>query len=226
MAKTFAWSFSKLKNFETCPRRHQEVDLLKRFKEHESEQLRYGNTMHRVLADAIGKAIPLPREPEDFTFLQPWVNRVLKGDGALFTEQQYAITRDFCKCTWFSPNAWFRTIGDVVRVAARSAFIGDWKSGARKPDSVQLALSAQALFAHFPETEVVKATFFWVAENEEDTEYFTRAKLAALWPVIMERVNRMSQAWDLKVYPPTPSGLCIKYCPVTTCQFHGKGSKR
>ncbi len=226
MAKSFSWSYSKLKNFQTCPRRHQEVDLLKRFKEDESEQLRYGNAVHKALAATIGKAIPLPTEPEDFTWLQKYVDRVLKGDGALFTEQQYAVTENLTKCAWFAPNAWFRAIGDVVRVASRSAFIGDWKTGARKPDSVQLALSAQAVFAHFPETQVVKSTFFWLAEDEEDTEYYDRAKLARMWPEIAARVEKMKQAWDLQVYPPTPSGLCVKYCPVTSCQFYGKGSRR
>lgn len=226
MAKTFAWSFSKLKNFETCPLRHNEIDLLKRFKEEESEPLRYGNAAHKALAAAIGKGVDLPTEPYDFTCFQKYVARVLKGEGALFTEQQYAVTADLNKCAWFAPNAWLRVIGDVVRVNSRAALALDWKTGAKKPDSVQLALAAQALFAHFPDLEIIQSKFVWLAEDDETSELYTRARLADMWPSIAERVERMRQAWELKIYQPTPSGLCVRYCPVTTCQFHGKGSRR
>ena len=41
--KPFAWSYSRLKNFEVCPKRHFHVDIAKDFREEEGESLVWGN---------------------------------------------------------------------------------------------------------------------------------------------------------------------------------------
>jgi spore coat polysaccharide biosynthesis protein SpsF (cytidylyltransferase family) len=46
--KPFAWSYSKLKNYEVCPKRHWHVDVKKDFKEAESEALKQGNLVHKL----------------------------------------------------------------------------------------------------------------------------------------------------------------------------------
>jgi len=57
--KPFAWSYSKLKNFEVCPKRHYNVDVIKSFKEEEGEALVWGNMVHKALADrcVVGKGV-------------------------------------------------------------------------------------------------------------------------------------------------------------------------
>ena len=47
--KAFAFSYSRIKNFEACPKRHLEVDLKKTFKEADSDQLTWGNAVHKAL---------------------------------------------------------------------------------------------------------------------------------------------------------------------------------
>ena len=56
--KPFAWSYSRLKNFEVCPKRHYEIDIAKNIKEEESEALLWGNTVHRSCADRLSKGTP------------------------------------------------------------------------------------------------------------------------------------------------------------------------
>ena len=58
--KPFSWSYSRLKNFETCPKRHWHVDINKDAKEEDSEQLQWGNAVHKALADRIAKGTSLP----------------------------------------------------------------------------------------------------------------------------------------------------------------------
>ena len=55
--KPFSWSWSKLKNFRTCPKRHYHVDIAKDFKEDDSEDLLWGNEVHEALAKRIGKGM-------------------------------------------------------------------------------------------------------------------------------------------------------------------------
>ena len=47
--KPFSWSWSKIKNYEMCPRRHYNVDVLKAYQD-DSDNLRRGNAVHEYLA--------------------------------------------------------------------------------------------------------------------------------------------------------------------------------
>ena len=101
--KTFAWSYSKLKNYEVCPKRYYNIDVAKLVKEDESEQLAYGNTLHKVIAEAISGKAPLPKH---FSHLQPWVDKVTgAGNARILVEQQLAITKDFGPTEWFGKDA-------------------------------------------------------------------------------------------------------------------------
>ena len=51
--KPFAWSYSRLKNFESCPKRHWHLDIQKDIKEEEGEALLWGNVVHKALADRV-----------------------------------------------------------------------------------------------------------------------------------------------------------------------------
>ncbi len=223
--KRFAWSYSRLKNFESCPLKHQCYDITKSVVEEQEPggPLDYGNTVHKALAAAIGKDTPLPTE---LIYLRPWVYKVRAGPGKLLVEQQYAITAEFAPCAWFSPVAWFRSIGDVVRIDPPVALILDWKTGKIVEDSVQLALMAQCVFCHFPEVSVVRSEFVWLAHECTTSDRFTRDKLVTMWPGLFARVEAMEQAFNTGVYTPKPSGLCVRHCGVTQCEFHGKGSRK
>lgn len=225
MAKAFSWSFSKLKNFETCPKRHYEIDLAKNYVEaiEPGGPLDWGNRVHKAMADALTGKSPLPPEMADY---QKWVDRVLAGPGTLFVEQKYAITKDFGKTEFFAPNAWYRGIGDVVRIAGPVGLILDWKTGGIKIDSVQLMLMAQCLFSHFPKLQKVRSEFIWLKEDCTTPEVYTRQDLADAWIGLLERVHMLEHAAKTQTYPPKPSGLCRSYCPVSSCIHHGKGAHR
>ena len=56
----FAWSYSHIKNFETCPYRYQQIDLLKNYKEEQSQELKDGFYVHDCMAKRINAKVPLP----------------------------------------------------------------------------------------------------------------------------------------------------------------------
>ncbi len=224
--KEFAWSYSKLKNFMSCPKKHYEVDLAKNYAEEANDDpntpLNWGNRAHEALALALTTNQPIADEFKDF---QPWVDRVYAGPGQLLVEQKYAIDRDFGPTTYFAKNVWYRGIGDVVRIDGPVALVLDWKTGKILVDSVQLMLMAQCIFSHYPDVKRVRSEFVWLKDDCTTPEVFTRQEVADNWVHLMERVNALEMAHKLQDYPPKPSGLCKKWCPVTSCIYHGKGGK-
>jgi hypothetical protein len=221
-AKEWSWSYSKLKNFETCPKKHYEVDIAKSFAEEAQEggALEYGNRVHDVFKNVLKNGAALP---PDLINLQQWVNRVQAGPGELLVEQKYAITRQFQKTGYFAPDVWYRGIGDVVRIDRDLALILDWKTGKILDDSVQLMLMAQCLFSHYDQLKYVRSEFVWLKEDCTTPELFTRQEVANQWSGLLERVHALETASRTLTYPPKPSGLCKRHCPVASCPFYRKG---
>ena len=233
--REWSWSYSKLKNYETCPRKHYEVDIAKNFAEATDDDpnspLNWGNRLHDVFAKTLKGEIELPAQMAQY---QHWIDRVKRGPGILLVEQKFAITRDFQKTSWFSNDAWVRMIGDVVRIdnpfTARDgnsyhlALVLDWKTGRSFDDRVQLMLMAQALFSHYPSLTHVRSEFVWLKDGSTSPELFTREEVADMWVDLMTRVNKLNKAHVDQNYPPKPSGLCKKWCPVQSCPFWKKGA--
>jgi hypothetical protein len=220
--KEWSWSYSKLKNFEECPKRMYEVDIAKSVQDGGGEALLWGNAVHDALAAALKSNVPLPPEMLGYQY---WVDRVRRGTGTLQVEQKYAITRQFQKTGYFAKDVWYRGIGDVIRLNDDVALILDWKTGKILEDSVQLMLMAQCLFSHYPQLNYVRSSYVWLKEDCETPELFTRQEVADQWVGLLDRVNGMERAAKEMNYPPKPGRLCKRFCPVVSCPFHGKGAR-
>lgn len=242
MAKQWAWSYSKFKNYFVCPKRHYEVDIAKHFND-SSEQLTWGNSVHDALKDAtLGKA-PLPDSMSDY---QHWVDEMKSGvfrddDGEPMTrpvwmrhlsapksvlevEQKYAITKDFQGTTWFGNNVWFRGICDAVRFDPTKTvgLARDYKTGKVQHDSRQLMLMATCIFNNTPSLRLLRTEFIWLKDDCKTEETFHRNTIMNEWPPILTGVQEMIAADVAQSYPPKPGRLCGRYCPVISCPFHGK----
>ena len=217
--KPFAWSYSRLKNFESCPKRHYEVDIIKSVKEEESEQLKFGNMLHDALAKRIkdGTALPKP-----FAQYEPWVERIADPEGKILVEQKLAITKDFAPCDFFDRQAWFRGIGDVIKIKGPVALILDWKTGKVLEDSQQLALMAQCVFSHHPEVQKVRSEFIWLKEDATTRADFVRDDMVKLWGSLYPRIEALEHAHNTTTYPARPGNLCRRWCPVSSCPHHGE----
>jgi RecB family exonuclease len=220
--KPFSWSYSKLKNYRTCPKRHYHVDVARDVKEEESEALSYGNTVHKVLAQYVEHGTILP--PVLAPTLKPWGDKVRAGShDKLLVEQKLAIRADFSGCDWFAPDAWYRGIADVIKIKGPVALVIDYKTGKVLEDGIQLALMAACVFAHHPEVQKIRTEFFWIKEDASTRADFTRADLVAVWNTLLPEVKQLEEAHRTSTFPPTPSGLCRKWCPVSSCPHFGVG---
>lgn len=249
MAKLFSWSYSKAKNFVTCPKRHYEVDLMKNFND-TSEALTWGNEVHDSMRDALTGTTPLPDtmaehqkwvdqmrtgvfpsgdEEHAENYRDPWFRHLRHKDRHLLVEKKYAITKDFQPCGWSAWNlAWFRGICDTALLdpTMTVGIARDWKTGGVKHDSRQLMLMTQCIFANIPTLIKLKTEFVWLKDDCVTSETFDRATIHREWPPVLDIVKEMEAAAKTMSYPPKPSGVCRSWCPVTSCAFHGKGPPR
>lgn len=216
--KPFSWSYSKIKNFETCPKRYWHYDVSKDVKEPEGEALQYGNAVHAALAAAL-LGEPLPNH---FKNLQSWVDRITQRDGRILTEQKLAIDSEFEPCDWFAKTAWYRGIADVIKITGRVALAIDWKTGKIVEDGSQLALMAQCIFSHHPEVERIRTEFVWLKEDATTRADFARTDMADVWKGILPRVSLLQNAHETMTFPPKPGGLCRKWCSVHSCPHQGQ----
>jgi hypothetical protein len=219
--KPFAWSYSKLKNFETCPKRYYAIDVAKDYKEDDdNESLKYGGMVHEALANRINTThTPLP---DTLKHLEPWAAKVLKVPGdKILVEQQMAIREDFKPTTWFGHDVWFRGIADVVKIIGPVAAAIDWKTGQIKEDGVQLALIAACVFAHHPQVQKIRTEFVWLKEDATTRADFTRADMVKVWAGVLPRVVTLRHAHETMNFPPKTGGLCKRFCVVESCPHKG-----
>ena len=243
-SRPFAWSFSQLKNFEVCPKRHYHVDKMRDVKEEESQALQWGNYLHDKFAGAIGSDDNKQRHPNDMieeaplpdtlVQYQPLVDRfhTARQRGAkVYAELSLALTRDFTPTTWFGNNVWFRAKVDVQVMTGdfRFAMSTDWKTGKRLTETPQLEMTAITLMSRMPSIEAVKTEYVWLNEFVAtdpfrcvDPHTYTRAMIPDMWSRIGPRVALLEKAYNERNYPPKPGGLCRKWCPVRQCAHHGK----
>jgi hypothetical protein len=220
--KEFAYSYTKLKNFEVCPRRYVEVDVKKAWPEPESEQLIRGNVVHKAMAKALQSGTELPAQ---FATYQPWIDRINDAPGELLVECQWAITRQFQPTAWFSNKVWLRAIADAVKIRsdARVGWIIDFKTGkSSNVDPVQLTLASLVALIQFPKLLSIRSDFIWLEEDEHTEQSVYRHEAADRWAEILPRVDRLEQATVDQEFPPKPNHLCAKWCPVLSCEYNGR----
>jgi hypothetical protein len=217
--KPFAWSYSRLKNYETCPKRSWHLDIAKDIKEEESEHITYGTAVHKALANAVSGAEELPTPFKQF---QPLVDKLTRNDGKLLVEQQLAITKELNPTEWFSKTAWYRGIADVIKISGPVALVVDYKTGRIQEDGSQLALMAQCVFAHHPDVQKIRTEFWWLKEDAETRADFTRDDMVKVWAGLLPRVAVLENAFTSMNYPPKPGNLCRRWCPVSSCPHHGE----
>ena len=229
--KPFSFSWSKIKNYRTCPKRHYEIDIAKNYKEEgDNPALKWGNEVHEAMAKFIGKGVKLPTLVDRYEAWPTNVRKLAAMPGVdCLVEQKLAIGKDFKAASFFSNDAWFRAVADVLLLIkeSKAAITIDWKTGGKvQPEFEQLALSSQTVFATYPWVEEVLAIYVWFGHDTQSPKIYRKADMPAVWNELWPVITEMTDAAKTTTYPAKPSGLCKNYCKVTNCPYHGKGSPR
>lgn len=217
----FTWSYSRLKNWETCALRHYHYDIAKDVTEPESGMLAEGHAVHKALELRIASGKKLPLGMGQYESVAAKLE-ALPGEN--YAEQKLAITEKFAPVGFFGSGVWFRTVLDFTNVHNTTAAIIDYKTGKVTQDTTQLQLMSATIFHHAPEVQRVRARLLFLNHNHAERAEFVREDLPEIWGEILPRVRRMREAVEGGKFPPKPSGLCKRYCAVQSCPYHGVGS--
>lgn len=227
MARIIPWSFSSWSAYQTCPRQFYELRIAKTVVEPPSTQIIWGNEVHKALEDKVKIGAPVPKT---MAHMEPMVQRILDAPGENHAEMELACTVDLKPTGFWDDNAWMRGKGDLIKLNGAKGAVFDYKTGKRKPNSLQLDMMAILAFAKFPDLEYLRTCFLWFQEPSKPTiaEYH-RDRAPALLEQFMPGVEDMIWSMSEDVWPAKPSGLCrpnprtgFAGCPVTSCPHNGR----
>jgi len=149
----------------------------------------------------------------------PVADKIIHARGDTYVEIQLAATINLEPCAFDAPDAYMRGIGDLVKVNGKNALANDWKTGKRKPASLQLDMMGVLVFANFPEVEKVITLFTWFQEPSRPTsKILMRDEIPEIMQQFTEGVANMMWSEQHNAWPEKPSGLCRGWCPVKTCR--------
>jgi len=230
--KPFAWSYSALNDFETCPHGYAQKKVYKNFPDKMSAEGLRGVEIHDALEKRLANKQPLPADMP----YEKWarvIEKSLRFDTDLVKcELEIALDRQFKQVSWFSKEAWCRGKVDVlvIKEGGATGYVYDWKTGKVKDDQTQLKLFAAFLNRIYPDMQRFVTKFIWlkhdkVTPSKIEGDLIMREWIPDIWKEIMPRVIRMEEAYNAEVFPMKPNGLCGKYCPVISCPHNGRHGK-
>ena len=216
-----AWSYSRLNNYETCPKKFFHSSVRKDVVEGESEAMRYGKMVHKALELRVGKKKPMPL---NLRYLEKYAAQLANAKGEKLTEMQLAIDKNFEPCSWFAKETWCRAILDLAIVKGSHAIVFDYKTGKISSDFTQLRLAGVLLMLHMQEIQTVGLSYLWT-KDKKITSYehtLTREDIKTVVLEFMPRLKKYEQAHRTDSFPARPGYLCKSYCAVVACPYHGE----
>jgi hypothetical protein len=232
--KAFTWSYSKLKNYETCPRRYKAIDVDKSIEQPRSEALERGEELHEAMRNRVQGTTPLPPH---LIYMEPWaekLTRVLHPFQIIQCELKLSNDREGKPTGYYDKRTWFRSKIDYLRIVPSPvptedfAHVVDYKTG--KPpkvwDGTQLMLNAWQIFQSYKSVQKIRVDYLWTEYNDTTHETYAREAIPGHMINLLPRVMEMEAAHKTDTFPPKPGGLCFEYCDVITCEYHGKRPKR
>ncbi len=215
MAKKFAWSYTALTGYETCPKQHYHLKVAKDVYEEPSKAMLDGQKVHKAFEERVRDKKPLPGNLKQHENL---CKRFDSTSGEVSVELKLAVNQNLEPTTFFGRDVWLRGVLDVLVTKNKVAKVFDYKTGKRKPNSEQLKLFAALTFASFDELEKVDTAFLWLNTHEVDKASFTKDDENIIWREFEPRVEKMNEAYESGHFPARPSGLCRGWCPIRDCK--------
>lgn len=224
-----ALSHSRLSDYLQCPRKFYVKYIAKEWpKESDSPHLIRGSNVHKALENYIirkttgteGIAESTLKEVE---ITKPFVDKIIDQFEKVYPETQLAVDKNFKKVEWFSKDAYYRAIIDMLALNPDYAFIGDFKTGKMNEYSGfggQLHLSACMIMSVFPTITKVTVAYIYVDHKEIFSLDFTRDDL----PKLLEHYHGQYDVVNADAsFIPKINEFC-KWCECTKahCQFSRK----
>jgi CRISPR/Cas system-associated exonuclease Cas4 (RecB family) len=224
------WSHTKISDYLQCPYKFFEKYIKKSTKTVESEAMRKGNRIHKLLENAINQDDGIARnmselETSRLMEIIPILNR-MKDLGAA-AELELGVKKDWTPCGFWDKEVWGRCKIDVLAADGDRGIIVDWKTGATKNLKYQteneLKLHAVIAHAHFPELKIISGRYFYT----QDFIFYPTppSKPYIFTGMIAERhrinalMGRIEYAVENEKCGTRKNNLC-PWCEVKTCKHY------
>lgn len=206
-----AHSFSSLKMYDNCPLRYYYQRIAKEVTDPGGEASIYGERVHKQLELRLREGTELPEETAKYENLIRKIEE-RAANKTLLVEQELCLNDKLTPTGWWDDDAWMRSKLDVLILSDTKAFVGDYKTGKRRPDFAQLELFALQVFAHYPDVDSVTSAFLWLKDDATDRETYSRDDAPVMWSRLLGKVRRVEKSLESEKWPANPSGLC-NFCP-------------
>lgn len=213
-----AWSFSRLKTFEQCPKKFNHLYVAKDVKDKETDAILYGNEVHKAAEEYMRDGVPVPKK---FSYIEETLNKLKTFSGTKHCELKLAVTESYTPTGFFDSDVWYRGIVDLLIVDGNKAHMIDYKTGknAKYADTTQLDAMAAAVFTHFPDVETIKSALLFVVSKDFIKKVHKRELVKSYWDIFRPKLDRLEAATETGVWNAVSGPLC-RYCPVTKCEHH------
>lgn len=187
---TIALSWSRLSDYQQCPRKFKlkYIDKNPLFKEDGTKSIHLvrGSNVHKALenyvvakTDPYNQYVPEVSSLAEVERTKPWIDNFLNNYDQVLPETQIAVNRNWERVEWFSSEAYYRAILDLIALRPEDIFIGDYKTGQFRdydpPDGKgQLHLAAAITLALWPTVPKVKVAYAYVDHKRVIDKDFTQ----------------------------------------------------
>lgn len=202
-------SFSSMNTYFTCAKQYELTYVNPVIAYQETDATRWGTEVHLALEEYCRDDKPLA---DNYLPFKPFGDKIKSLAGDKFYEQEMALNKNLQPVKFDSPDAWVRGIIDVLVVNGDKALVNDWKTGKVRPDSDQLKLFAGFVMHHYPDVQVVKTVYSWVAHKQTTVESYSRADLPAIWDHFNVKLAKIESSYEKDRWIPKVSGLCGGWC--------------
>ena len=177
MPKILPWSHSALEDFKNCPRSYHAKRVIKSVKEEKSEQMIWGEKVHKAFEERQKLEKPLPLHLETHENVMQFLYDM---PGEFEAERKIALNTKRNLCEFFAEDVWMRGIIDFLKVDRSRALIVDYKTGKPHKKFQQLKLFALHTFIAFPAIDRVMVMFYWTKDGTNTGEVYTRDQAALM----------------------------------------------
>lgn len=209
--KITAWSYSRLRDWETCPFKAKQKHVLK-MKEPDSPAMARGSAIHKLAEDYVkGDLKKIPKELVNFKKEFDEIRKV----NQVFVEEQLTFNAKFELMGadgWFDRSAWCRVKMDLRAIVKGVMRLIDHKTGKVKDDHIdQLEFYALVGFILEPDIDTVAAELWYLDQAGKERirkETFYRKNFDKIKGRWLKRVKPMLVD---TAFHPKPNPTC-KFC--------------
>lgn len=214
--KVPAQSPSSLQTYLTCPRQYYAKYISKEVKFQQNAAAAFGEKVHKEIEDFLLARAELPQHISPMKPLLEALRGALVG-----AETKLAINKAGQPVEFFASDAYQRCIIDAIATNPQGTHIVcvDWKTGKKRDAQMQHDFLKKCALAHFPNAERVSTHFVYFYRGQSDKQEHRRGQPFTL---LDSRMADLQTAYTTDSFPPTPNGLCKRYCDVLSCPHNGK----